>query len=79
MLSNSFISSSWKLGIGIKGISVKQKDGGRKKGHRRLNAIDDARVTSTPLLNPLITNLKTSFIGMPSKPGRTRFPVSYLS
>lgn len=38
---------------------------------RRLKAIEDARVTRKPFLNPLRTNAITWLIGSPSKPGRT--------
>jgi hypothetical protein len=57
----------------MKGISVNRKIVAGRMAIRRLNAIDDARVTSTPFLKPLITNSKTSLIGIPSNPGRTRF------
>jgi hypothetical protein len=59
IFSNSSISSFWKFGIGMKGIRVKRKIVAGRRAIRRLKAIDEARVTSTPLLNPLITNLIT--------------------
>jgi hypothetical protein len=71
MLSKSRINSSWKLGIGINGISVKRKIEAGSRARRRLKAIDDALVTSTPFVNPFTTNLITWLIGIPSKPGRT--------
>ena len=59
MFSKSFISSCWKFGIGINGISVKRKIEAGRIAISRLNAIEEALVTSTPFLNPLITNLIT--------------------
>jgi hypothetical protein len=57
----------------MKGISVNRKIVAGRIAIRRLKAMEDARVTRTPFLKPLITNIKTSLIGIPSNPGRTRF------
>jgi len=78
MLSKSLISSSWKFGIGINGISVKRKIDAGNRAISRLNAIAEALVTRTPFRKPLMTNLKTWFTGTPSKPGKTRL-LSFLS
>jgi hypothetical protein len=59
ILSKSLISSSWKLGIGINGIRAKMKIDAGSRAIRRLNAIDEARVTRTPLRKPFIINLIT--------------------
>jgi hypothetical protein len=59
MFSKSFISSCWKLGKGINGINVNRKIDAGSNAMRRLKAIDDALVTSTPLRKPLITNVIT--------------------
>jgi hypothetical protein len=71
--SNNLISSLWKFGIGINGISVNRKKEEGRSARRRLKAMDDALVTSAPFLNPLIKNRKTSYIGTLSNPGSTRF------
>jgi hypothetical protein len=73
IFSKSFISSCWKLGIGINGIRVKRKIEAGSNAIRRLNAIDEARVTKNPFRKPLITKVITWLIGTPSKPGRTSF------
>jgi hypothetical protein len=70
MLSKSLISSCWKLGNGIKGISVKRKIEAGSRAIRRLNAIDEALVTRAPLLNPFTTKVMTLFRLAPSNPGR---------
>jgi hypothetical protein len=59
MLSKSSISSCWKFGIGINGIRAKRKIDAGRRAIRRLKAIEEALVTSTPLLKPRTTNLIT--------------------
>ena len=79
MLSKSFISSWWKFFIGINGIKVIRKIEAGRRAINRLNAIDEALVTSAPLLNPFTTNVNTLLIVAPSKPGSTiRLIFSFL-
>jgi hypothetical protein len=78
MFSKSLKSSCWELGIGIKGMRVKRNIEAGSNAIKRLNAIDEALVTSTPLRNPLITKVITWLIGTPSKPGRTSFLIFSL-
>ena len=79
ILSKSFISSWWKFFIGINGIKVIRKIEAGRRAINRLNAIDEALVTSAPLLNPFTTNVNTLLIVAPSKPGSTiRLIFSFL-
>jgi hypothetical protein len=43
----------------MKGIKLKRKIEAGSKASRRLNAIDEALVTSTPFRKPFITNVIT--------------------
>jgi hypothetical protein len=73
MLSNNLMSSSWKFGIGINGMRVKRNTVAGTSASRRLNAMAEALVTSTPFRNPFITKFTTWLIDTPSNPGRLRF------
>jgi hypothetical protein len=73
MLSNNLMSSSWKFGIGINGMRVKRNIVAGMSAMRRLKAMAEALVTSTPFWNPFITKFTTWFIETPSNPGRLRF------
>ena len=57
----------------MKGIRANRKIDDGRSAINRLNAIDEARVTSTPFLNPFEINFRTSFTGTPSNPGSISF------